>query len=349
MTVYIAGGNYDSSAAQAVSGSSGQPVTYKAATKANHGTATGWSDGYAVDGGAGQAVLRGGFNVEWNSKRSFITLDGQVRSSLTAGHGFHCVKGYAGDRAAVFAGGQVDDLTIRYCELGDETQEDYCIDGIQGKGHRLMVELNFIHDCDNRGDAHGDGIQWFFGDGCTFRYNLFRHCGQHLYTGDSGAPGATNFVVAFNQFDNKDSGSGGSAGWAINAGGPTEWNMEVRNWRVFNNTISFSSSLWYPIYPNGAMANLLLKNNVFLDNDCYVVKDTTHSYNGWDNSCKSAPDEPGKVTGDLKAGFENAAGFDFRLKSTSLLRGKATATDLGYTKDILGNPVGNDIGAFQFV
>ena len=109
MTVYIAGGAYDSSAAQAVSGSSGQPVTYKAATKASHGTATGWQDGNAVDGGAGAAVLRGGFNLEWSAKRSFVTLDGQIRTSLTSGYGFHCVKGYAGDRAAVFRDGGVQD------------------------------------------------------------------------------------------------------------------------------------------------------------------------------------------------------------------------------------------------
>jgi len=158
MTVFIAGGAYDSSAAQGVSGSSGSPVTYKAATKASHGTNTGWQDSYAVDGGAGQAVLRGGFNVEWSGKKSFTTLDGQVRTSLTSGHGIHCVKGYAGDKAAVFAGGQVDDLTVRYCELGDESAADYCIDGVQGKGHRLLVEYCFIHDCDNRGDSHGDGV-----------------------------------------------------------------------------------------------------------------------------------------------------------------------------------------------
>jgi hypothetical protein len=346
MTVFIAGGNYDSSAAQAVSGSSGQPVTYKAATKASHGSATGWQDSYAVDGSAGQAVLRGGFNVEWNARRSFITLDGQIRASLSSGYGFHCVKGYAGDRAAVFAGGQVDDLTVRFCELGDESQEDYCIDGIQGKGDRLLVESNWIHDCDNRGDSHGDGVQWFFGNGCTFRYNLFRHNGQHIYSGDSGAPGTANWTIAFNQFDNKDSGSGGSAGWAINAGGPSEWNMEISNWRVFNNTICFTTSLWYPIYPNAQMANLLVKNNAFVACDCYVLNDTTNSYNAYDDSCKTIPEEPGRVTGNL--GFTNESGYDFSLTSSSPLRGKATSTDLGYTRDIVGNPVGNDIGAFQY-
>jgi len=115
---------------------------------------------------------------------------------------------------------------------------------------------------------------------------------------------------------------------------------------VFNNTISFTTSLWYPIYPNAQMVNLLLKNNAFVSCDCYVVADTTHSYNGWDDSCKSAPDEPGKVVGNL--GFQNEAGFDFSLTSGSILRGKATSTDLGYTKDIVGNPMGNDIGAFQY-
>jgi len=95
------------------------------------------------------------------------------------------------------------------------------------------------------------------------------------------------------------------------------------------------------------MVNLLLKNNVFVACDCYVVGDTTHSYNGWDASCKSIPEEPGRVTGDL--GFKDKANYDFRLTSSSPLRGKATSTDLGYTKDILGNPVSNDIGAFQGV
>ena len=52
------------------------------------------------------------------------------------------------------------------------------------------------------------------------------------------------------------------------------------------------------------------------------------------------------MTGDL--GFKNKAGYDFSLTSSSPLRGKATSTDLGYTTDILGNPVGNDIGAFQY-
>ena len=347
MTVYMAGGAYDSSAAQAVSGSSGSPVTYKAATKASHGTATGWQDGYAVDGGAGQVVLRGGFNVEWGQQRSWITLDGQVRSSLSSGHGIHCVKGYAGDRAAVFAGGRVDDLTIRYCELGSSTQEDYCIDGIQGKGHRLTVEYCYVHDCDNRGDTHGDGCQWFDGDGCIFRFNLFRHCGQHIYTGDAGAPGATNFVIAYNQFDNKDSGSGGSPGWFCNAGGPSDWNMDTKNWRIYNNTVKLSTSLYYPIYPNHAMRELHLKNNAFVSIDGYVINDTDNSHNGYDDSCKSVPEETGKVTGNL--GFQNEAGYDFRLTSSSPLRGKATSTDLGYATDILGNPVGNDIGAFQYV
>jgi hypothetical protein len=89
------------------------------------------------------------------------------------------------------------------------------------------------------------------------------------------------------------------------------------------NTICFTTSLWYPIYPNAAMANLILKNNAFVACDCFEVGNTTNSNNGYDDSCKGVPDEPGKVTGDL--GFKNESGYDFQLTSGSPLRARPPA------------------------
>jgi len=352
-TVWMAAGTYPSSHLLPWSGTAGNPVTYKAATAGSHGTATGWNAAtMAVDGAAGPVILNGGFNLNYDAPRQNITLDGQVRASLSSGHGIRCINGSYGDRAGIFAGGEVHNLTIRYVELGDPVSLNVGgnIDGIQGKGNGLLVEYCFVHDSDNKGADHGDGCQWIWGANLVFRFNLFRHCGQHIYMGEDTL-GCQNVQIYYNVFDNRDSGSGGAAGWFLNPGGPTSG--PVSGWTVYNNTVNLNGlghSSYYVIYPAN-LPSLTLKNNAFYDVGVTEVGSTVHSFNGYDNAstgaCSSIPTETGRlVAADL--GFVSASTGDYRLTSGSPLRGVGTAVSL--TMDILGNtvPAVPDIGAFQF-
>lgn len=363
-TLWYAGGDYNGPAFVSFSGSFGHPANVKAATVASHGTSTGWNNTYAINGGAGAVRWNGGFVFNTGSVHQFVTIDGQMRSSLIGGYGIQCYNGFAGDLAGIFAGGGINNLTVRYVDTGSTSTTDNNIDGIQGRGDNLTVEFCYIHDNDNRGvppdDTHGDGIQWFQGSNCVIRYNYFRHNGQHIYTGGDGEATSDNWKIYYNFFDNAPTDSPGTAGYAINAGGGT---ANATNWKIYNNTFAMEGlgqSTFYPIYPDN-LDQMDLKNNAWYDTGFDNISGFAHSYNGYDNSSTglvtNIPDpETGKVVAaDL--GFVAAESSDFRLLITSVLRGAGTdvssvaVNSSGLVRDILGtavNPTTPDIGAFQY-
>ncbi|MEK7635596.1 MAG: fibronectin type III domain-containing protein [Patescibacteria group bacterium] len=78
-TVYIAAGTYTGNYTFTVSGSAGNPITIKRAVIAEHGSATGWSDGYdgivTIDGAGGETI----FNV--NNKNNLV-FDGTDKTKF---------------------------------------------------------------------------------------------------------------------------------------------------------------------------------------------------------------------------------------------------------------------------
>jgi len=353
-TLWMASGTYPNGS-MAAGGSSGSPVTYKAATATSHGTGTGWNAAtMAVDGAAGPVTFTTGIQVG----ASFITIDGQTRASLTSGHGIRAMAGDdGGDNPKIRAYGTLrNNLTIRYVRCSEVTSPNAKdTDGIQGNGNNLLVEYCFFQNNDND-DAvgtHGDGIQWFSGDNITVRYNFFRHCGQHITFGWTTEDPSTvsNVSIYYNVFDDLDAGSGRSAGWALNAGGSDPGQAFISNFKFWNNTIGhITVANLFALYPNSQRGNINVRNNAFYNVQCNEFAPTVHSFNGYHNgssgACTNVPTETGRVLADLV--LVNAPTGDYRLTSSSPLRG--VGTNVGLTMDILGNTVPStpDIGAFQF-
>ena len=155
-TVYIAAGTYGPLNILR-SGAAGQPLVFKRATAAEHGTATGWTSGMdgqvVIDGGRALAAIGIGEGGSYTGQ-SFITIDGATRNGIrviNAMFGVLAVRGMS------------NNLTIRNLELGDAGAAKLGEDGIQGRGNDLLVENCYIHDNDNI-DTHGDGIQWYRGN-----------------------------------------------------------------------------------------------------------------------------------------------------------------------------------------
>src|SRR5437899_537009 len=182
---YLAGGNYGPyTFSTAESGTS--PITIKAATIADHGTSTGWSNSYAVDGGAGQAVFAnpGGVAV-FTVDKGYLSLDGNGTSS-TAG----CQSSICGikiDNAgcvstcwALYADTTgLSSLTLRYVE-------------IQGIGNQGSVGP-FEEDVRFVGTSYPNGCK-----SCTLQHN-YLHSSSSTFI---QVQGTDSLLLEYNVFDN---------------------------------------------------------------------------------------------------------------------------------------------------
>jgi hypothetical protein len=338
--VYIAGGNYGRLGIDK-SGAAGSPLVFKRATKNEHGTSIGWSDGYdarvIIDGGGAKSGIGIGEGVY--ASQSYITVDGVTRYGIWVKNAYYGVR----------AGYPAHNLTLRNLEIGDAGAGKLTEDGIQGLGNNLVVENSYIHDNDSN-VTHGDNIQWFEGSGITLRYNVFKNGGQMFKLGEEDfSTTVSNVNIYYNVFYNR---GGSHYNGMVFAAGTPQAGAAVN---IFNNTFDLEAtsdsgynSVFYPLSGAGTVN---FKNNAVLYSNGNQIPNTSHSNNGYDNSgsliAYNIPStESGRVVaGDL--GFVNVSAADYHLAAGSPLIGKGV--NVGLTKDFDGKPVPStpSIGAFE--
>jgi hypothetical protein len=338
-TVYIAGGTYGPLGV-AKSGAPGQPITFKRATAAEHGTSTGWSNAYdtrvTIDGGRNRAAV--GIGETTYSAQHHITVDGATR------YGIWIRNAYYGVRAAYGS----NNLTLRNLEIGDAGAGRLDEDGIQGKGDNLIVEYCNIHDNDSQ-ITHGDGIQWFGGNSVILRYNIFKNNGQQIYLGEGAWDSVVNDAqIYYNIVYNR---GGGHYNGIVLYGNASQAGRFIN---VYNNTFDLEAtaddgynSLFYPLRGN---ATVNFKNNAVVHANTNQVPNTNHSNNAYDNVAPyvtwNIPAETSRVVAaDL--GFVDIASANYRPSTASPLIGKGT--NVGLKFDFDGKAVGStpSIGAFE--
>lgn len=339
--IYIAGGTYG--ALNVIkSGAPSGPITFKRATRPEHGTTAGWADSYdaqvIIDGGGGLSAVGIGEGGSF-AGQSHITIDGAVKNGIWLRNAMYGVRA---DR------GNSNNLTFRYLDIGDPGAYKLGEDGIQGKGDNLLVEYSNIHDNDNI-QTHGDGIQWFAGANMVIRYNTFKNNGQMFMLTETawGSDYVNDASIYYNVFYNR----GGSHYNGISKKLCPE---PGRYWRVYNNTFDLeatSNSGYDNIFSGaGSCGQMEFRNNAVIHSNAGSVGNVTHSHNAFDNAGTYAvynvPSETGLVVAaDL--GFVDAANANYRLTPSSALIGKGI--NVGLTKDFEGKPVPStpSIGAFE--
>jgi hypothetical protein len=341
-SIYIAAGTYGAFAITK-SGTAGNPITFKRATPGEHGTSTGWSDGYdgrvVVDGGGGLFAIgigEGGSYVGQN----YITIDGATRYGIWLRNAMYGVR--AGREPGA------NNLTIRYVEAGDSGAYKLGEDGIQGQGDNLVVENSYIHDNDNI-STHGDGVQWFRGTNLVFRYNVFKNNGQaFMLTVEAWGSYVNDLSIYYNVFYNR----GGSH---YNGISKQMCPQSGYTWKIYNNTFDLeaNSNTGYDSLLSGAgtCSQMDFKNNAVVYSNAASLGGMTHSHNAFDNSGEYlAYNIPGSEVGRVVAtdlGFVDITNANYRPVSGSPLIGKGT--NLGLTRDFDGKAVSSSptIGAFE--
>lgn len=340
-TIYFAAGTYAELSIDK-SGTAGNPITFKRATSADHGTSTGWNNSYDArvifDAGRGFCAICIGGSVQAN----YITIDGSTRYGIWARNSFYGVKPRGPMNAA-------NNLTIRYLEIGDSGPYRLDEDGIQGIGNNLLVEYSYIHDNDST-VTHGDGIQWFEGTGIIVRYNVFKNNGQLFMFGvESWKANVNDIEVYYNIFYNR--GGTHYNGITLDKGSPELGHFT----HIYNNTFDLEAvdnSGYNNIFNlSGPKGPVEFKNNAVLYSNAGSIANASHSYNAFDNAGKTSdyniPDEPTRVTAaDL--GMVNVDKADYHLNSNSPLIGKGISVGLKQDFDgklVLATP---SIGAFEY-
>ena len=277
-TYYVAAGTYtghtfnDSANGTSV-------ITIKAATAADHGSATGWSDSYA-----GQAMFRGdaGGGV-FVFNQPYYVIDGQNRNAdWISGYGFHisnyngctpvtsCAPAYS-TNAAVNVSSQ--NITIRYTDVeGSHDQRSAacgsghsCDENVQDFANgNILIEYSYLHDAGEaafklRGSSTSNGSGGLIN--LTVQYNYIARNwsqGGGLVHSEafSASDGVQNFVVRYNKFvDIRGTGVIATASGSCYSGCPNynrgngPWYIYGNQWWYSNSTVSYCDvggfvSLW---------------------------------------------------------------------------------------------------------
>ncbi|MEK7635971.1 MAG: hypothetical protein AAB405_02675 [Patescibacteria group bacterium] len=153
-TVYIAAGTYTGTYTFTASGLSGMPITIKRAMIAEHGSATGWSDGYdgivTIDGAGGETI----FNV--NNKNNLV-FDGTDKTKFI-------LDGNSAALYGIFGNG----LSTHSIKISNITAHHFKNTGINfgvGSGFGNNVEIAYSEFYKN-----GDGVSHEWHGGIILAY-----------------------------------------------------------------------------------------------------------------------------------------------------------------------------------
>jgi len=346
--IYIADGSYIADTfSLAASGST--YVYIKKAIVADHGTETGWDNGY----GDGQADFARPLTFSTN----YWEFNGQVGSGKS-GYGFRInppgspsadnlhLMVFSGDRSYI---------TIKYTDMESAgSGYDYyqtCLYSAVGGDHHTIAN-NYIHesgrfiltrswsDCvieknyfENNWSSvrcHGDGISAHNELNNIIRWNIIENgTNDGFYTPGHGTPtglSATNVQMYGNLIFDVDG----------TTGGPFEIGSEfyVENCSFFNNTIVDFGSNQAGVsgFDQGDnSATNLCRNNLWYNCDA-IALGTTHDYNAFDDGTHSEANGQGNITSGF---FTNYAGNVFTLTQATDA-GTETGSPAGNSVDIVG-------------
>jgi len=340
-TLWIAAGSYT----QGLPAIGIANVTIKRATLAAHGTDTGWSSSYD-----------GQVTVTPNSGSNFLVIGSGADGLVLDGVGYSPwkfrvagVRGYNG----MLRNDGADNVAIAGIEfdgMGESTASGGPEDGLRWMGgSNAIIEHNFIHDFKQNGGAHNDGVQGPACTNITFRFNVFKNNGMHLFLGDYawGERYCNGITINHNVFYNDS--NGGSYNAIVFKG--TNQGGAYTN-RIDNNVFNLrgQGSVFYladspsPGCCNG-LANSYFRNNIVYSSTVGNVGFYSHSYNTYYNS--SGPSETGGATSNPL--FVDPANNNYALQSTSPAIN--SGINLGYSVDIQGAAIPSsapDRGAYEF-
>lgn len=326
-TLWIAAGTYTGGLPTVTTAG----LTIKRATVASHGTATGWSDTYD-----GQVIVTPGGQF-LSIKANNTTLDGSSHAPWK-----FRVVGVKSPNGMILI--EADNVTVRNVEMdgnyesGPEGGNEDCFRIAQANG--LIIEYSFIHDYAYTGGAHNDGLQMPSGTNFTFRYNISRNNGMHLFLGDVAWYGSSGWVnnvrIYHNVFYNTNSSYSYDTIDCKNCTSSSSYYFVIEN-NTFDVPNAYGNRIL--IYQNGgSTSQLYFRNNVLYNSSPNDATAGNHSYNAYYGT--TAPTETGRYVGDPL--FTNRANRDYSLQPTSPVRG--LGANLGYTNDIVGTPLPTTFG-----
>lgn len=267
-TYYIADGSYGHFTFNTVV--SGTAYIYiKKATIANHGTNTGWQDGY----GDGVATFTGLI-----FSTSYYDFDGQVGGgpySWNTGHGFEVyrVTNKCGDASLITIGPAVSNIAIRHTKIFSDYNA-YTIAGIKGVNGGSNITVSYCQISDVFGVLFHIG-NW---TDSTIEYS---YLSRNKSTGAGGTPCAdwhsegisslgtnSNITIRYNLWDRIE----GTAVFAGISVGTSD------NWQIYGNIFSRSTTVIYYYWEVPGTNQNRMINSKFLNNT--IVGQSGHSQGG---------------------------------------------------------------------
>jgi hypothetical protein len=220
-TYYIADGNYGSYVfGDVVSGTI--PITIRKATVTNHGTETGWQDGY----GDGQASW-----TMWSIVTGNYVFDGQGRGvDWRSGYGLKVGPSGGSRHVDMFVGGRAtaSNITFRYIEIEGNGLDNPTYDrGIYSPNgnDNVRIQYCYLHDFSAVPILTGGVTYW------TLEYSLIARNSSSAASHAEGwaASNDSNLVIRYNRWEDIE-GTGIIV--TLNRGAGVGTN---RNWDIYGN------------------------------------------------------------------------------------------------------------------
>jgi hypothetical protein len=319
-------------------------VTVRRATVSSHGTGTGWSDSYDD-----QVTVTPSYGT------NFLVIGSGANAATIDGSGFAPwkfrvvgVRGYNG----MLRNDGADNVVIRGLEIdgqGESTPSGGPEDGLRWMGgQNAVIEHNYIHDYRQVGGAHNDGVQGPSCTNITFRDNVFKNNGMHIFLGDYawGSQYCNGITIDHNVFYNDV--NGGSYNAIVFKGTNNTGNYTNR---IDNNVFNLrgqGSVLYLADSPSpgccNSLANGYFRNNIVYSSSVGNISFYSRSNNLYYNS--GGASGTASLTSDPL--FVNQAANDYHLNAGSPAIGAGVS--LGYATDFANAPVTSPvtIGAYQF-
>jgi len=327
-------------------------VSIVRATAANHGTSTGWSNAYdgqvTFNPSCGTTFL----SMDSGSSSGFL-IDGVMVGSTWK----FVVNGIRGSLGGNYHDEGSSGSTIRGIEFNGnaDTSCANAEDGLRimgGTGN--IYEHLYIHDFQQNGSVHNDGVQAPNGTNMTWRYNIFKNNGQHLFLGDctwNSSYYVTGLNVYYNVFYNDALGEL-SYDTLVFKGVKGTIHIDNNTFAVHTSQATANGGVGPRIVLlddqcNTLGSNFYFRNNILYDSAIGDATSGNHSNNlYYGGQTGTASTETGMVKSDPL--FTNYSGGVYTLQAGS--PAASAGINSGYTQDIFGTAVSSSpsIGAYQY-
>lgn len=278
-TYYVAAGTY-AQIIHVFNDSGTAPITIRSATRADHGTSTGWSASYV-----GQAVF-GQFQFDTGN----YVIDGVYRSSRDSGYGMrvNIPASCSGECPAfwLMGGHTVNNVTVEYVDMPGEGQNNQtvhseygllAIPGVGGSGGSYS-NIVFSHDYIHDEGVGGTPLQTGGIDGFTVEYcDIARNTSTPTFHSEALTDeGSNNMVFRYNWFEDIN-GTGDLVSLSPGIGPLT-----TTNWQIYGNIFwqhpgNFIGTGVIACISNNVCSDVYIYNNDFIG----FVGTTSHNGISW--------------------------------------------------------------------